>query len=279
MNKFEPSYIEAKRIGKLEEIIIALENIKKIMPVIVEICCTSYQSALNAKYAGADRIELCDNYFEGGTTPSAGLVKNISEKIGIKMNVLIRPRGGDFLYSEDEFETMKEDISILKELGAEGFVLGLLKEDGTIDIERTRELVVHAEPFPVTFHRAFDMTPDPVQSLQDVIETGARRLLTSGMSTTAIEGKMLIKKLVELKGDEIIIMAGGGLRKNNIKRFLADTHVKEIHLSARKMIKSNMKFVKTNVVLSGNFQAGDYHDFVSEKGEIEELIQILNGYG
>lgn len=158
------------------------------MPVDLEICIDSVHSAIAAQEGGAVRVELCDNLFEGGTTPSAGCIQLVRENIHIDLNVIIRPRGGDFLYSPLEFEIMKQDIKIAKQLGANGVVLGILNKDGTIDQKRTAELIALARPMTVTFHRAFDVTRDPFEALEQLIDLGVDRILTSGQENTVLEG-------------------------------------------------------------------------------------------
>lgn len=204
-----------------------------MMNNILEICCFNFESALNAQLAGADRIELCDNIHEGGTTPSYGLISLLRDKLQIDINVIIRPRGGDFNYSDDEYSVMTEDILKAKGLGVNGIVSGILTKNRKIDIERTIDLVEIADPLPVTFHRAFDMCKDPFVSLEDIIKTGAKRLLTSGMKHTAFEGKELIKQLVQKAGDKIIIMPGSGINPGNIKEIAEMTGSTEFHSSAK----------------------------------------------
>jgi copper homeostasis protein len=179
--------------------------------VLFEACLDSYQSAVNASKAGCDRIELCGNLIEGGTTPSAGLIistrKNIPSSIPI--HVMIRPRGGDFLYSNDEFEIMKEDIKFCKTAKVEGIVFGILLSNGKVDVSRCKELVEIAKPMNITFHRAFDMTIDPFEALEDIISIGnIQRILTSGQESSALEGIDLIRDLIKKAQGRIIIMPG-----------------------------------------------------------------------
>ncbi|MEE9463757.1 MAG: copper homeostasis protein CutC [Bacteroidales bacterium] len=150
------------------------------MKYLLEVCIDSFESALNAQAGGADRVELCDNLYEGGTTPSIGMISMVRESLSIKLNVIIRPRGGDFLYSDAEYDIMKFDILKAKEAGADGLVFGLLLPGGLVDIERTRELVELARPMSVTFHRAFDMTPEPFKAIDDIIRTGAMEFHLTG---------------------------------------------------------------------------------------------------
>jgi copper homeostasis protein len=172
----------------------------------LEICVDSIESAINAQLAGADRVELCDNLPEGGTTPSVGTIISARNNLDIVLQVIIRPRGGDFLYTDLEYDIMRRDIEVCGESGVDGVVIGLLRADGNIDIERTAKLIEFAQPMSVTFHRAYDMCTDPVKGLEDIIQSGAQRLLTSGQKNKAIEGSELINKLVKQAQRRIIIM-------------------------------------------------------------------------
>lgn len=204
--------------------------------MLLEIAAFNYESALLAAKYGADRIELCDNEHEGGTTPSYGTLKSARANISIPIFPMIRPRGGDFIYSDDEFNIMKEDIALCKQMGFEGVVFGLLKDNGSIDIERTSILVEHAYPLDVTFHRAFDRSKDPFKALEQIIECGCTRILTSGQHQTATEGVAIIKALITLADDRIIIMPGSGVRSHTIQTLSKETSAIEFHSSAKKMI-------------------------------------------
>ena len=213
----------------------------------LEIAVFNIASALAAEKAGADRIELCENPYDGGTTPSYGTLKIAKEKIKIPVFPIIRPRGGDFLYSEIEFEIMQKDISLCKELGFEGVVIGLIQVDGNIDEIRTKALVDLAYPMEVTFHRAFDRAINPLVSLETIIRCGCQRILTSGQTPNAWDGKDLIKQLIEQGQDRIIIMPGSGIRSNHIKEMLSFTGAIEIHSSARKSSPSLMTFQQNSM--------------------------------
>ena len=213
----------------------------------LEIAVFNIESALLAAKAGADRIELCENPYDGGTTPSYGTLKTVIEKISIPVFPIIRPRGGDFLYSDDEFEVIKKDVQLVKELGFKGFVVGLLNRDGSIDVKRTSILTQLASSLDVTFHRAFDRAKDPLQSLEDIISTGCKRILTSGQMPNAFDNKELIKQLNQQAAGRIIIMPGSGVRSNNIKELAAYTGVQELHSSARKVVASEMSFTCTSM--------------------------------
>ncbi len=213
----------------------------------LEIAVFNIESALAATTAGANRLELCENPLEGGTTPSYGTLKQVRAQVSIPVFPIIRPRGGDFLYSDAEFEAMRHDTRLCKELGFEGVVLGLLLPDGHIDTKRTRELVELAYPMEVTFHRAFDRCIDPLQGLEDIIACGCSRILTSGQTPNAMDGKELIKKLVEQAADRIIILPGSGVRSSNAAALAAYTGAKELHSSARVSVPSAMQYTNTGM--------------------------------
>ena len=226
--------------------------------VILEICVDSVDSALIAQEAGADRLEVCAALFEGGITPSIGMIKCILDKVKIPVQVLIRPRAGDFYYSEDEFRVMREDISAVKKLGVNGIVLGILNIDGSIDIPRCQELIELARPLSVTFHRAFDMAKNPLSAFEDVIKTGANRLLTSGQEMSAIDGIELIAELERLSENRIIVMPGAGITEKNVRLLLENTNVKEIHMSGSEKVESKMQYRKDNVFMGGTLRQDEF---------------------
>lgn len=205
-------------------------------PVSIEVCVDSPASAIAAQRGGADRIELCGNLLEGGTTPSAGMIEVVRSLTSIGVHVMIRPRAGDFCYTEEEFEIMRRDVLAAQKLGANGLAFGILKSDGAIDVERTRELVKLARPLRVTFHRAFDCSRDLMGALEDVIRSGADRILTSGAKQTAMKGLPVIAKLVRSAGDRITIMACGSICAQNAATIIRETGVKEIHVGLRRRI-------------------------------------------
>lgn len=208
----------------------------------LEVIAFDIESCLIAEQSGAHRIELCDNQSEGGTTPSFGLIKSARKCTTLELFPIIRPRGGDFLYNDEEFNIMKEDLLHCKELGCDGVVLGLLNKDGSVDKKRTAILVNLAYPMSVTFHRAFDRSKDPFVALEDIISTGCERILTSGQCPTALEGIMLIEKLIELANERIIIMPGSGIHSKNIKEIALKSKATEFHSSARIFVNSQMEF-------------------------------------
>ena len=208
----------------------------------LELIAFNIQSCIDAQAAGAHRIELCDNPADGGTTPSYGFIKAARDKLTIDLYPIIRPRGGDFLYTDDEFDIMKSEIKVCKVFGCNGIVTGMLNADGTVDKKRCKELVELARPMGVTFHRAFDRTIDLLQALEDVIETGCERILTSGGVPNAIDGADMIAQLVNKSADRIIIMPGSGVRADNIKMLAEKTGAVEFHSSARTNLESKMVY-------------------------------------
>lgn len=215
----------------------------------IEICAFSLESCLIAQANGATRIELCGGAAEGGTTPSYGLIELARQALHIDLYVMIRPRGGDFLYNATELAVMRRDIEAAKQAGADGVVLGLLNPDGTVDEEKTAELIQLAKPLSVTFHRAFDVTRDPMEALEAVIRTGAQRILTSGQQASAEAGIPLLKKLAEQAGDRIEMMAGAGVTAENAAR-LAATGVHALHLTGKQVMNSGMVFRNQDVPMA-----------------------------
>jgi copper homeostasis protein len=217
--------------------------------MIIEACVNSAISAIEAQKGGADRVELCENLHDGGTTPSAGTIRFAREKLHIGLFVMIRPRGGDFLYSNDEFEIMNEDIKVAKDLGADGVVFGILNPNGTIDMERMKILADLARPIGITCHRAFDMTIDPFKAMEDLINLGIDRILTSGQQKTATEGASLIHDLIQISNDRIIIMPGSGVKEHNIEEIVRITGAREIHIHLEKQEPSLMIFKNCDVYM------------------------------
>jgi len=235
----------------------------------LEIIGFNIESCIAAQEAGASRIELCDNPTEGGTTPSYGFIKAAREKLSIDLYVMIRPRGGDFLYSDAEFEIMMQDIGMCKNLGCDGVVLGILAPGGNVDKKRCRQLIEYAYPLGVTFHRAFDRAKDPLQSMEDVIEIECERILTSGLRPKAIDGVALIKQLIQQADDRIIIMPGSGVNADNIMQMAESTGAVEFHSSASIFLNSEMKYV--NELMDENMQ-----HIVVNKEEVAKMAGLLN---
>jgi len=241
----------------------------------LEICVDSFDSAINAQIAGADRVELCDNLPEGGTTPSFGTISNVRKRLNIGLNVIIRPRGGDFLYDDTEFEIMKKDIEICREQGVDAVVAGILRRDGSVDIERTSELAAIAKPMSLTFHRAFDMCSDPEKGLEDIIMAGASRLLTSGQKNSAVEGLEMIARLVKQAGRRITVMPGGGINLINIEKIIIQSKAHEFHLTGRKSTNSEMDFQRSNIFMGGYTGANEYTRKVADVSLISKIVEIL----
>jgi copper homeostasis protein len=240
--------------------------------LIIEVCVDSVESALAAEHGGADRVELCDNLLEGGTTPSAGAIAVARQQLGIKLHVIIRPRGGDFCYSAVEFEVMRRDIELAKQLGADGVVIGILTSDGDVDAQRTGALIELARPLSVTFHRAFDMTRDPYQALEDLVALGVDRVLTSGQEPSVIEGLDLIAELVRRAGDRLIVMPGGGTERN-IKKVVAQSGVHEVHVVGTSGVESAMRFRNQRVFMGGELRPPEYTRFITDPEQIARLRQ------
>ena len=205
--------------------------------VVFELCAETLAACEAAREGGADRIELCSALSEDGLTPSHGLIGAAVKQSGLPVHVLVRPRTGDFVYSEAEFALMREDLVHARTLGASGVVIGILLRDGRVDIKRTSELVALAAPLEVTFHRAFDLTPELEEALEDVIATGCHRLLTSGGEGTAIAGADALTRLVDLAATRIAIAAGGGVRPDNAATLVQRTKVKQLHSSLRRKVE------------------------------------------
>ena len=209
----------------------------------LEVCCGDMQSVLAAKEGGADRIELCQALEVDGLTPSAEMMAE-AIGLGIPVQVLIRPREGDFVYDEAEIETMLKEIRLAKQLGANGVVIGALKSDGSIDEETIRCLVSEATGLSITFHRAFDVCSQPAEALEQIVSLGCHRLLTSGQAPSAEQGIPLIKKLVEQSGGRLIIMPGAGVNQENARRILSETGAHEIHGSLRRNGSTDSELVR-----------------------------------
>ena len=215
---------------------------KEINGIKLEICSNSSYSALQAQLGGASRVEFCQNLENGGITPSYGQIMRARKLLHIGMHVLIRPRGGDFVYSDDEFEEMKMDISFCKDTGCDGVVIGILSPDGSVDHTRNAALVALAKPMTVVFHRAFDRVKNPIEALEDVINLGFDRILTSGLQNTAEEGQDLLKKLMLQADGRIEIMPGSGVSAKNMVEIMKFTGAKSIHSSAKISVASRMIF-------------------------------------
>ena len=245
------------------------------MNAIVEICADSFNSALAAQKGGAARIELCDNLMLGGTTPSYGVIKRVMQCLTIKCNVLIRPRTGDFIYSDDEVNIMLDDIIMCKQLGVNGVVIGALNIDGDIDQDIITRLITAAGDMEITFHRAFDITRNPLLELENIKRLGIHRLLTSGQRKTAFEGKNLIRKLVA-NSDNVIIMPGSGNNEKNIIEIAHYTQAKEFHLSAKQLLPSTTKYFHPEVLMGDEKGISELRWDESNVDSIKRIVDLLN---
>ncbi len=240
----------------------------------MEVCANSLESAIAAQEGGAIRVELCDNLAEGGTTPSYAQIAMAKKILQIKVYPIIRPRGGDFLYTQLEFELMKEDIKICKSLKCDGVVIGILKADGSIDKERCKTLIELARPMGVTFHRAFDMSNDFERALEDIIEIGCERVLSSGGESSALKGVGTLAKLIEQSAGRIIVMPGAGISKTNIAELIKTTDAKEFHASARHTSSSEMQFRNQKLNMGG--AADEFSHDLTDSQLVKELIDLAN---
>ncbi|MEE6486319.1 hypothetical protein FKM82_014573 [Ascaphus truei] len=226
---------------------------------LMEVCVDSVESAVNAERGGAGRIELCANLLEGGTTPTIGVLQVVKQYVQIPVYVMIRPRGGDFLYSDREVEVMKADIRLAKIHGADGLVFGALTEDGRIDTELCMELL------------AFDMVYDPAVAMETLISLGFERVLTSGCDSSALEGLPLIKRLVEQAKGRIIVMPGGGITERNLQRILEGAGVQEFHCSARSTRDSGMNYRNNSVSMGATLSTSEYSMKVADVTKVRTL--------
>ena len=242
---------------------------------IIEICLESVESVIAAEKGGADRVELCSDLFEGGLTPTIGTVKTALRKSNIKINAMIRPRGGDFCYSDEEFEVMKEDIKAFKETGINGIVFGILIPEGDVDVKRSKEIIELARPLAVTFHRAFDMTRDPYKSLEELIELGVDRVLTSGQEATVPEGADLLEELVQIAGDRIIVMPGCGITERNFPKLRAKIKAKEYHIYLPYETTSKMKFHPGHIYMGGLLRQSEFTITHTSSSRVSDVMGTL----
>lgn len=238
------------------------------MSHILEVCAFNLQSSVIAEKAGAKRVELCENPADGGTTPSYGTIKQTREKIGIALYPIIRPRGGNFFYDEEEFAIIKQDIQLCKQLGCDGISTGVHKQNGEIDIERLKRMVEWAYPMGVTCHRVFDATPDPLQALEEIIESGCERILTSGQRSTAPEGMALLAQLVQQAAGRITIMPGAGVRSANIQSLIEGTGATEFHTSARITAPDPVTFRNPAITDAGPW-------YIANEEELKKILDVL----
>jgi copper homeostasis protein len=239
----------------------------------LEVSIEGVDGLLVAQDNGADRVELCASVLEGGITPSIGIVREALRRARIPVFVIVRPRGGDFLYSEAEFESMRQDVIALKDLGVPGIVTGCLTAGGEVDEERTAELLRLARPMSFTFHRAFDMVRDPLQALEVLISQSVDRVLTSGQRANAMEGLATLKQLGELANGRIIVMPCGGLRAANIGQVCRETGLWELHFAAHKMEPSAMSYRNPQVAMGGTSQDHEYLKTVTDPTTVRTTVE------
>ena len=245
--------------------------------MIFEICVDSIAGVRAAKAAGADRAELCADLLEGGITPSLGMIRQARTIPGIGLHVMIRPRGGDFLFDDDEFAIMRSDIETAKAEGADGVVIGLLTAAGEVDAARTRELIALARPLSVTFHRAFDVAAEPFRALEALIELGVDRVLTSGQEASVLEGLPLIVELMNRASNRIIVMPGGGITERNVDRLVAAASPREIHFAALEPAPSAMRFRRPHVFMGGELRPPEYDRLDTSAASVRSVIVKASG--
>ncbi|WP_433337647.1 copper homeostasis protein CutC [Spirillospora sp. CA-294931] len=243
------------------------------MNLTYEICIDGTEGAIAAERAGAHRVELCAALFDGGLTPSAGMVRaTLAAVSSIRVHVIIRPRGGDFVFDRHEVAAMEHDVAAVREAGAHGVVIGALTAEGAVDREVTRRLMDAAGDLPVTFHRAFDMTADPFAALDALIELGVDRVLTSGQESSALEGAPLIAELVWRAGDRIAVMPGGGITGRNLARIVAETAVREVHFAALSEAPSPAVHRNPRAFMGGELRRPEYQRLVTTAEGIAAVI-------
>jgi len=245
--------------------------------MLLEVCVNSAVSAIEAAKGGADRVELCENMADGGCTPSAGSILLAKKHLNIPVFVMIRPRGADFNYSDLEVEIMKSDIRMAKELGADGVVFGILKPDGRIDMRRMGKLIELARPMEITCHRAFDMTSDPFEALEDLLELGVDRVLTSGQADSALDGAPLLRRLIEKANQRIVVMPGHGVKEGTLEQVIQKTGAQEFHMYLNKQVKSQMEFVREDVKM-GKPDLSEYEHTIISSDRVNEAKSIIKNY-
>jgi copper homeostasis protein len=246
--------------------------------ILLEVCANSVTSALAAQDGGAVRAELCENLYEGGTTPSHGEIVLARKLLHIKLYALIRPRGGDFLYTDLEYDIMTADGKYSIDAGCDGIVMGILNADGSVDKKRCGKVVQMARNWGlgVTFHRAFDMCADMYQALEDIIELGCERILTSGGKTTAIEGSHVIADLIKQAAGRITVMPGSGINENNVADLVQFTAATEIHASARMRMQSKMNYKNDHIIMGDNY--GDEYIYeMTDTDRVKNILKLANG--
>jgi copper homeostasis protein len=242
--------------------------------ILIEVCVDSVASAVAAERGGAGRVELCSGLIEGGVTPSSGLIEAVRAAVSLPVHVMIRPRGGDFCYDEDEFKIMRRDLRLARQLGADGVVFGMLTPDGKVNQARCRDLMELARPLSVTFHRAFDMSADLLQALEDLCAVGVDRILTSGGEPTCSQSESMIANLVEAAKGRIAIMAGSGIKPENARAIIEGTGVKEIHAGRRSAGPGPMTFRNPRISM-GTVAGREYDRFVVTEENVRNLCAAI----
>lgn len=237
---------------------------------VLEVCAFHIESCLIAEKCGAVRVELCDNPIEGGTTPSYGTIKRVREKVSIKLYPILRPRSGNYFYSDEEFAILKDDIEMCKQLGCDGISVGISKINSEVDTERLKRIVEWAGPMGVTCNRIFDCAPDAFKALEDIISCGCERILTSGQKSAAPDAADFLKQLVNKAGNRIIIMPGAGVKSSNIAKLRDASGAKEFHSSARKIAPNPVTYINKEVSDYGNV-------YIADEVEVKAMIDALNG--
>ncbi len=235
---------------------------------ILEVCAFNIQSCIIAERAGAARVELCDNPIEGGTTPSYGTVKQVRKKISIALYPILRPRSGNYFYNEDEYEIIKKDIAVFKEIECSGISVGISTIDAEIDTERLKQIVEWAYPMGVTCNRAFDCTPDPFKALEEIIDCGCERVLTSGQKSAAPYAGEVLAKLVQHAGNRIVIMPGAGVKSSNIAQLKKECGAREFHSSARMIAPNPVTYINAEVSDYGNV-------YIADEEEVRAMVKLL----
>lgn len=237
------------------------------MKIILEVCAFNIQSCIVAEKVGAYRVELCDNPVEGGTTPSHGAISQTRERISIQLYPIIRPRAGNYFYDEDEFAIMKKDIGFCKQSGCDGISIGIQKQNGEIDIDRLKKIVEWAYPLGVTCNRVFDAVPDPFSALEEIIQCGCERILTSGQKSAAPDATEMLASLIKQADERIIIMPGAGVRSSNIEKLIRETGATEFHTSARKAMQNNVTHQNPEILDIGNV-------YLADEGELRSILTV-----
>ena len=247
------------------------------MSVLIEACVDSVASALAAEKGGAGRLELCDNLFDGGTTPSAGMISAVKAAVRIPVFVIVRPRGGGFVYGESEINVMRLDIEAAKMLGADGIVIGVLTREARVDAAQLRALMAHAGDLPVTFHRAFDLTRDTGEALEALMQSGVKRVLTSGGAASALEGVEAIGALVKRAAGQITVMAGGGVREDTVQEIVHRSRVPEVHVRGTRQARVVMTPAGAGVRLRNALPEDESAFEETDERRIREFVRLANG--